>query len=377
VTRSECILIAGAGPTGLTAAIELARRGIRPRIVSANDGPVHESRALGINRRSLTILEPCGATVELLKIGLRVKGIHLRTAERELLHIELPGQQNRLPFLLVVPQSEIEEVLVEVLRGLGVEVEWRTELVSLSDAETNPVAELRGPGGTESVSADILIGADGAHSTVRRALGLGFPGAAYETEWGLADAHVRTALPLDEATAFDLAPVLFVMIPIRENFVRFISDHRDVLAHVPQVIEVLEVEWESPFRISHRQVETYQKGSVFLAGDAAHIHSPVGARGMNLGIEDAAWLAWLIAEGGTERYTAERHPVGRRVLRTVDPATRLMASDALVPKFLRRNVLPRLASIMAVRNRFIARVVGLDTPPPPWLAAVEDGRRGG
>jgi 2-polyprenyl-6-methoxyphenol hydroxylase-like FAD-dependent oxidoreductase len=293
----------------------------------------------------------------------------LRTAERELLHIEIPRQHDPLPFLLVVPQSEIEAVLVDVLRRFGVEVEWRTELVSLSNAEATPMAELRGPGGAVSASADIVVGADGAHSAVRHALGLGFPGEAYETEWGLADARVRTSLPLDEATAFDLAPVLFVMIPIRENLVRFISDHRDVLTYVPRAIEVLDVVWESPFRISHRQVETYQKGSVFLAGDAAHIHSPVGARGMNLGIEDAAWLAWLIAEGRTERYTAERLPVGRRVLRTVDPATRLMAADAVVPKFLRRHVLPRLARIPSLRERFIARIVGLDTPSPAWLAA--------
>jgi 2-polyprenyl-6-methoxyphenol hydroxylase-like FAD-dependent oxidoreductase len=108
---------------------------------------------------------------------------------------------------------------------------------------------------------------------------------------------------------------------------------------------------------------------VFLAGDAAHIHSPVGARGMNLGIEDAAWLAWLIAEGRTAEYTALRHPVGRRVIQTVDPATRLMASDATVPKFLRRHVLPHLAAIRPLRERFMRRVIGLDTPPPPWLAS--------
>jgi 2-polyprenyl-6-methoxyphenol hydroxylase-like FAD-dependent oxidoreductase len=361
------MLIAGAGPVGLTAAIELARRGYRPRIVSANEGPVHESRALAINRRSLQLLEPCGATRRLLEIGLRVRGLHLRTAERELLHIELPGRDDPLPLLLVVPQSEIESVLVEVLAGLGIEVEWRAELTALRDPETSPVAEVRGPQGTESVAADIVIGADGAHSTVRHALELGFPGSAYETEWGLADVRVTTALPLDEANAFDLAPVLFVMIPIRDNLVRFICDRRDVLAHVPPGIVVDKVEWESPFRISHRQVESYQKGKVFLAGDAAHIHSPVGARGMNLGIEDAAWLAWLISEDRTDRYSAERRPVGRRVIRTVDPATRLMASDALVPKLLRRYVLPQVAAVGPLRERFWRRIIGLDTPPPPWL----------
>ena len=124
------ILIVGAGPTGLTAAIELTRRGFRPRIVSANAGPVHESRALGINRRSLEILAPCGATARLLEIGLRVRGIRLRTAERELFHIEVPGRDDPVPFLLVVPQSEIEAVLVEVRRRAEAADRQRAQLES-------------------------------------------------------------------------------------------------------------------------------------------------------------------------------------------------------------------------------------------------------
>jgi len=363
---SKDILVVGAGPTGLTGAIELARRGIRPRIVSANDGPVHESRALAINRRSLRILKPCGAAERLLKIGLRAKGVHLHTAEKELFHIPIPDAGEPFPLLLVAPQSRIEEVLVDVLGGYGIEVEWRTSLETVSDPSA-PEARLRGPAGAEITMPDLLVAADGAHSLVRHQLGIGFPGSAYETEWGLADVRIRTGLSLDEAHAFDLAPVLFVMIPIRDNLVRFISDHRDVLNHVPGEIEVRSVEWESPFRISHRQAETYQKGNVFLAGDAAHVHSPVGARGMNLGIGDAAWLAWLIAENKTERYTALRWPVGRQVLRTVDPATRLMAADSAPLKFLRQHVLPRLISYAPLRRRLIDRIVGTDTPEPAWL----------
>ncbi len=360
------ILIAGAGPVGLSAAIELVRRGYRPRIVSANDGPVHESRALAMNRRSLRILEPCGATERLLKIGLRPRGVRLHTATRELFRIPIPNEGESLPLLLVVPQSRIEQELASTLRGLGVEVEWQTKVVTVESAEA-PKATIQGPRGEETAAPDILIGADGAHSVVRHALGIDFPGSAYETEWGLADVRVATDLALDEAHAFDLAPVLFVMIPIRDDLVRFICDHRDVLKHVPPQIEVRSVEWESPFRISHRQATTYQKGRVFLAGDAAHIHSPVGARGMNLGIEDAAWLAWSIAEDRTDHYSAERWPVGRQVLRTVDPATRLMASDSALPKFVRRHVLPYLTEIAPLRRRAIGRVVGTDTPEPPWL----------
>jgi 2-polyprenyl-6-methoxyphenol hydroxylase-like FAD-dependent oxidoreductase len=362
--QPSSILIAGAGPTGLTAAIELARRGFRPRIVSANEGPVHESRALGINRRSLHILGPCGAARRLLEIGQRPKGLHFRTASRELFHISFP--QTDVPLVLVVPQSEIEKVLVEVLVEHGVQVEWQTELVGLAAPE-HPQIELRAPAGGESGSADLLIGADGAHSRVRRELGLEFPGGAYDAEWGIVDARVATSLPLDQVHAFDLAPVLFAAIPIRGNLVRFVSDHRDVLGHVPPQFDVRSVEWESSFRISHRQVETYQKQNIFLAGDAAHIHSPIGARGMNLGIEDAGWLAWLIAEGTTDRYTAERRPVGRRVLRTVDSATRLLASDLSLPKLIRRHVVPLAIGIEPLRKRMIERMSGMSAPAPPWL----------
>jgi 2-polyprenyl-6-methoxyphenol hydroxylase-like FAD-dependent oxidoreductase len=332
-----------------------------------NEGPVHESRALGINRRSRENLAPSGVTHRLLAIGKRVKGLELRTKERQLFQLDVPGAGDSIPLILVVPQSDIESAMVEALRQFGMEVEWRVELVAVRHPEQTPSIELRRPEGIEIVTPDLLIGADGAHSTVRHQLGIDFPGSAYETEWGLADARVRTVLPLDQVHAFDLAPILFALIPIRENLVRFVSDHPDVLSHVPPQIEVLSVEWESLFRISHRQAKTYQRGNVFLAGDAAHIHSPIGARGMNLGIEDAAWLAWLIAEGGTDRYTAERHPVGRRVLKTVDPATRLISSDAFLPKLARRHILPLLVSFAPMRRLMVDRIAGLSSPTPPWL----------
>jgi 2-polyprenyl-6-methoxyphenol hydroxylase-like FAD-dependent oxidoreductase len=360
------ILIAGAGPTGLTAAIELARRGYRPRIVSANAGPVHESRALAVNRRTMHILAASGATKRLLKIGLRPRGMRFHTAARELFHAPIPQPSGGLPFVIIVPQSHIETVLVETLAGYGISVEWQTRLEDLQDRDA-PKVGLIGPGGEESCAPDILIGADGAHSVVRHKLGIDFPGSAYETEWGLADVRVTTKLSLDELHVFDLAPILFVMLPIKGDLVRFISDRSDVLTHVPPPFEVASVEWESAFRISHRQAKTYQSGNVFLAGDAAHIHSPVGGRGMNLGIEDAAWLAWLIAEGKTAQYTTDRWPVARRVLRTVDPATRLMAADSAPLKFVRRHILPWVMMHNALRSRVIARIAGTDTPEPPWL----------
>jgi hypothetical protein len=123
------------------------------------------------------------------------------------------------------------------------------------------------------------------------------------------------------------------------------------------------VAWESTFRISFRQVSTYQKGNAFLAGDAAHIHSPVGARGMNLGIEDACWLAWLMAEGRTDEYTALRWPAGRTVLDFTEQQTRQITSRSLWADVFRRYLAPAVLKVPAIRRRFLARVAGLDTPP--------------
>ncbi|HEX2256081.1 MAG TPA: FAD-dependent oxidoreductase [Afifellaceae bacterium] len=365
--RDTSILIVGAGPTGLTAAIELARRGYRPRIVDKDAGPPAESRALAVNPRTLQVLEPSGATARLVAAGRRIHHAHFHTAEREFLSLKVSDLGGPYPFMLVLPQGEIEALLADLLGEHGIAVEWQTELTALTEADGRLRAELKGPGRTQRLRPDIVIGADGAHSTVRRAIGLAFPGSAYETEWGLADVEVRTKLPLDGVHAFDLAPVLFAMIPIRGNLVRLISDQPDVLAHVPPEIAYGEVAWLTSFRISHRQTETYQAGNVFLAGDAAHIHSPFGGRGMNLGIEDAAWLAWQIAEGRTDNYTKDRRPVGRHVLRTVDPATRLMAADGLAARLARRRLLPLLFTIPALRRLALRRLAGQDTPFPPWL----------
>ena len=360
------ILIVGAGPVGLTAAIELARRGYRPRIVAANDGPVHQSRALAVNQRTLQILEPSGASARILAAGQAIGGLHLHTADRDLVDMPLPDL-GRLPFMYILAQSEIEAILVDVLRGYGVEVGWRTELTRIADPEGRPTVSLTGRAGEETLAVDTVVAADGAHSAIRHQLGLNFAGSAYETEWGLADVRVTSSLPLTDAHAFDLAPVLVVLIPIRGNLVRLICDHVDVLQHVPPQFKVEKVEWVSPFRISHRQVDSYQKGNVFLAGDAAHIHSPIGARGMNLGIEDAAWLAWMIAEGTTAGYTEARKPAGRRVIRLVDPATRLMSSDGFLPKLIRRRILPTILGNAAIRTRLMRNIVA-GTQPPPWLA---------
>lgn len=361
------ILIAGAGPVGLTAAIEMTRRGYKPRIVEAGPRPHTESRALAINPRTLDILEPSGASERLLKAGRKARAMNFHGPHGTLFRLETRNIPHPTrDYMLVLPQAETEKELIETLGGPET-IEWNTCLEQLTIDNDTVSVTLNKKGQIESLSPDIVIGADGTHSTVRKALGIGFKGEAYEHDWGLADVRLKGLEPLEQLHIFDLSPVLIAFIGIRDNLFRAVSDHPDILSVIPPHITVEKVEWESRFRISHRLVESYQKGPVFLAGDAAHIHSPVGGRGMNLGIEDAAWLAYLIDRGETSDYTKLRQPIAQDVIAQVDNATRFLASGGKISTILRHHILPHLAARDFAQRRAFQQIAGLASPAPPWL----------
>lgn len=365
--RKSDILIVGAGPAGLTAAVELARRGIPARIVEKDSGPHRESRALAVNPRTLDILEPSGVTQKMLAAGRKVRALNIYGPRRRLFRLEtrhIPHPTRR--YMLVLPQRETEKILIAALGGRG-KIEWNTELTGLTLKDGKLSAKLRHNGKTRTIRPRIVIGADGARSTARHCLGFEFKGETYNMDWGLADVEL-SGLPEEELHVFDLSPLLIGFIPIRDKLFRVVADRPDALNALPAQVGLKRVLWQSSFSISHRQVKSYRKGNVFLAGDAAHIHSPLGGRGMNLGIEDAAWLAWLIERGESDRYSALRHPVAKQVIAQVDTATRLMSSDGKLATFLRRRMLPLLAGTGFFRKRALRTVSGLDTPPPPWLA---------
>ena len=366
-SKDATIAIVGAGPVGLTAAVELKRRGYSPRVLEKDKGPHVESRALGINPRTLDILSPSGAAQRLLAAGVKARAVNLHDPDGNTLfrfetrNIPHPAHA----YMLVLPQAETEKLLLETLGGRKT-VEWNTEVTKLALKDGQPHLTLRKRGKTQTLSPDIVIGADGARSTVRKSLGIGFAGEAYEHDWGILDASIP-GLPQDELHIFDLSPLLIGFIPLRGDLFRVVADTPDVLEVLPDHLEMKEIVWQSRFRISHRLVETYRKGPVFLAGDAAHIHSPLGGRGMNLGIEDAAWLAHLIDTGETGRYSSLRRPVAKKVLAEVDRATRFMASDGAIATFLRRHLLPLVAGTRFVQKNALRTIAGLSTPAPPWL----------
>jgi 2-polyprenyl-6-methoxyphenol hydroxylase-like FAD-dependent oxidoreductase len=358
------IFISGGGPVGLAAALELRRRGYEPQIVDPDLEVSPQSRALAINARTLELLEPSGATEMLLAAGHRLHGAILRSSSRTLAQIDLSRIPHRFNFLLSLAQSRTEQILEAVLHRLGGHVQRGVALASFAEEAEIRVALSDG----RQDSCDMLIGADGAHSTVRKALGLGFPGESAEQIFGLADVELDAwPFPFDRAVAFFLDTHVAAFIPMREGFGRFITTRPGCVANLPREAKVQRCEWEADFRISYRQVEAYQRGNVFLAGDAAHIHSPVGGRGMNLGIEDACWLAWLIDEARTEDYTRLRQPVGARVLRLTERPTSAISASSGVMKLLLRTVVPFFLSIPAMQRRAMPVFGGLDTPHPPWI----------
>jgi len=349
------VLVVGAGPVGLTMAAEFARHGVRCRIVDRLEKPSPYCRAIGITPRTLEVWDDMGIAREMIDAGLWIDGL------RSIIHGQPPKDAHQdlsdLPYSqLGLPQYETERLLARHLGRYGVAVERGTGLHSLQQDDSGISAKLeRVDGGTEDATFRYVIGCDGAHSTVRHALGIAFEGEAMPMTFMLGDVHVAWDLPRGMALRAlrlveDAAPDMFIAIPLPEPGryrVSMIapselmqsggSDHgiqsetrgpalEDIQAIADNLVpgrpQLSDLRWSSMFRISMRLAAQYRRGRVFLAGDAAHIHPPTGGQGMNTGIQDAYNLAWKLALvlGGAasekllDSYEAERRPVGADVV---------------------------------------------------------------
>jgi 2-polyprenyl-6-methoxyphenol hydroxylase-like FAD-dependent oxidoreductase len=398
-------LIVGAGPTGLTLAAGLARFGVQFRVIDRAMDRVHESRALGVQARSLEVLQTLGLGEVLVRRGNASARlfIHLDTKRAAEARLGDFGATDTLfPFILFVSQAETEAVLGDHLASVGVVIERGVELLDGVPELDCVRCLLRYPGGKEEqVRARYLAGCDGAHSTVRKQAGIPFEGEAYLQDFMLGDVEVDGLLERAALHSFALRRGVAMFFPLGSPTTwRVIAaaggggGHRmlrrgDAMAashdtgepdasdlslkELQKVVDdatgggliLRDPAWLSHFRLHHRQAARYRSGRIFLAGDAAHIHSPVGAQGMNTGIQDAWNLAWklaLVARGRAinallDSYEAERWPVGRRLLRYTDRAFTLFTraiSGSPVATWLRRVVVARLLPRILASSRLRA-----------------------
>lgn len=360
------VLISGAGPVGLTLANELTRYGVTVRIVDKAASRTDKSKALVLWPRSLELLEHGGYVEPFLKAGNPAGGAVLSDGSKTVAEVTLGAIDTRYPYALMIAQSETERVLEEQLAARGVTVERQVEMQSFVDRGDGIEAVLAKADGTkETVRAGWLAGCDGAHSTTRHGLGLAFEGTTMDSDWHLADIHVSGLEPQDRLHIFWHRDGILAFFPITPGRWRVIADlgpTADKDGHVAPTLESIQAMvthrgspgiklsdpiWLSAFRINERKVKDYGKGRIFLAGDAAHVHSPAGGQGMNTGMQDAFNLAWKLAlvAKGTARpsllasYSPERSAVGDMVLRNAGRMT-----DAAVT----RNPL-----LQALRNTFV------------------------
>ncbi|WP_434452154.1 FAD-dependent oxidoreductase [Lentzea sp. E54] len=347
------ITVVGAGPTGLALACGLRRFGVDVRVVDAAGGPATTSRAMGLQPRGVEVLARLGALSDLAEKAVRLRSMRLNG------EVALDMSALREAGQLVVSQARVEERLRDRLSALGVEVEWNTPASSVTEW-------------------DWLVGCDGAHSAVRKMAGIAFEGSQVMENFLLRDVHAAWDLDRESIHIFADGPSMTTIFPLPGGVWRVMSP--DGGRWTPGPID--SVEWESTFRIHRRQAATYRRGTVFLAGDAAHIHSPVGGQGMNTGLGDAENLAWklaLVVRGrATERlldtYEAERRPIGARVLASTTPATRLVLGPGLVTRTIRDRVMWPLLNAGPVQRRLVRFTSQLDVRYSGPLAA---GRRGG
>ena len=359
MTMKEPVLVVGAGPVGLAAAIDLTLRDYPVRIVEARSEPSTYSKAIGINARTLELLEPAGVTERLLDVGWNIPRINFQNPDRVLFTVEFSKAAHRYNFMLGLPQSETERILEQRLNELGVRVERNVKLERFDQRHDSVMGYLAIDGREEEFEAGYLIGSDGAHSTVRKQLGIDFPGHRMPGDWSLADVAMDTPLQSDAANViFGNDGILFA-IGFKRGVYRIASNRPNVIERLPRGSVVHEVLWESDFAVSHRLAERYAVGRVFLAGDAAHVHSPLGARGMNLGIEDAAMLVNAMSQGKLEEYSRARNAVSKSVIRMVKAQTRLVTSRSPLVGFARAHVVPRVLGIGAVHQRLAERMLGL------------------
>jgi 2-polyprenyl-6-methoxyphenol hydroxylase-like FAD-dependent oxidoreductase len=371
------VLVVGAGPTGLTLGASLVNRGMAATVVDAQPEGANTSRAAVVTARTLEVLEQVDVSARLTEQGIHNRVFSMREGDRTLIPVDFSSLPTKYPYSLTISQADTERVLLDRLVELGGEVVRPKSLSAVSQHADGVTASFDDGG---AITARYLVGADGMRSTVRDQARIGFRGHEYAEDFALADVRLHGDMPADEILLFYAPTGLTVVSPLPGGIHRIVAPvadapkvpSRDFVQRIldtrgfgPGRSIVDDVIWGSQFRIHHRVADTYRAGRLLLAGDAAHVHSPAGGQGMNLGIQDAVALADALTDvlGGApdtvlDAYSRDRRAIAQQVLALTARLTEL----ATLPRPLRplRNTAMATAALLPrVRNGLAWRLSGL------------------
>lgn len=393
------VIIIGAGPVGLTIAIELYRYGIPFRIIDKNEGPVTTSNALGIHVRTLEIWDMMGIADSAINAGKKIIAANMFANNQRIAHIEFKDLVTKYPFLLSLPQSETEKILTDYLEKNNVFIERKTELVSFEQNSSEIQVTLSKNGQIEKATFSWLVACDGSHSAVRDKLKLNFIGEDLKQHFIMSDIQIETKLDPNELYTFFAEDGPVAIFPFLHNRCRLICEvtndpklHdtkspqlEDFIAIVkkrcPSDIKLSNPAWISAFWICSRMLEQYHHNRIFFAGDAAHVHSPVSGQGMNTGIQDAFNLAWKLAYVINNKakpellnsYQLERHEIAKHVLVQTKAATKMVTLKNKFLQKLRNFALKRLLKKPQNRLKMVLQMSELQVNYRNGPLSVNDG----
>ncbi|MFD0750466.1 FAD-dependent monooxygenase [Mucilaginibacter calamicampi] len=392
--QKTSVLIVGAGPSGLMMAAQLLRYGVQPIIIDSKHGPTDQSKALAVQARSLEIYRQMGIIDKVLPGGKQAGGVTYTLNGQTLIDLSfanIGASQTPFPFVFLYQQSKNERMLLDVLTQNCCPVYWDTSLAGLTQTGNGVEVTLITSDDTETqLLCDWVIGADGAHSTVRKQLQIPFKGDVYANAYFLADIEIDSkTLDAEKVSLYLTQNKMAGFFPLPEaNRYRVIGNITPKMTFTGEVtlndvlpglkdtagvnFDVTRVHWFTTYRLHHRMAESFRQQRCFLIGDAAHIHSPVGGQGMNTGLQDAYNLGWKLAgvingqfnEDVLNSYAAERMPVAKTLLNTTDKLFKIIMSVNWLTAFFRKWVMPRIINFAwqkaGFREWFFKRLAQLD-----------------
>jgi 2-polyprenyl-6-methoxyphenol hydroxylase-like FAD-dependent oxidoreductase len=375
-TLKTDVAIIGAGPTGLALACQLIRHGLDFVIIDKKETTTPYSKAIGVQARTLEIYEQIDLAESLIAQGAKTEKVRLLEdgeARAEVPLTQLGKGTTAYPYLLIVEQGKHEKVLYAFIKGHNKDVLWQTALEDFSQGEAGVTGTIvNASGEKQRIHAQYLVACDGAKSPVRAALGMKFEGSTFERLFYVADVQIKWDYPHDMLTAClakDRSTAFFPMpgddryrivgvfpedTDKKEGEILYEEIEQQILEDSKLELDIYKVNWFSTYKVHSRRVNKFSEGRCFLVGDAAHIHSPAGAQGMNTGIQDGYNLAWKLAmvlrdqadEKLLQTYNEERIVVAKRLLETTDRMFDLLVNPAWLLAFLRTQIFPYVANFV-------------------------------